>query len=538
MKKEEKLLEELGKIDEDLIPEVLGKSDEAESVSKQSDVIVDCSKKMGKKKRVNYRAIWISVGAVAAAAVLAIILVPKLFKSKDDGSITAGGVISSDENVTSSDVENTTAGMATSSETVYEPNRMAAPAYPYMPSFPDEATYNQEDYNRQYNEWKDAVHNLRAQQSGYMDGYREYCQKVISSVFANVGQNKNRVFSPLSLYMALAMTAEVSDGATRQQILDVLCQPDIENSRAHANALWLVNYMDDGLATLILGDSLWLNTNRQYNQELFEVLAEEYFASCYSGDPASDSYNQAFRRWINTQTGNLLEDFASQLSFDPDMTMYLVSTVYYCAKWSTKFKEKDTKPDTFHAAGGDVTCDFMYSDSPWMTYYGENFECVFISTEHNGTMRFILPNEGITPEELMQDEEFMEFMTAKKWDKYHSYDGGIHLYVPKFDICTDMDLTGYLTSLGITDAFDPGQADFSPLTKDSAGMCISSLEQDTRLLIDEEGCKAASVTVVLIGAGDANPVREFRLDRPFIFEIVSEMDVPLFIGVVNDPTAG
>ena len=57
MKKEEKLLEELGKIDEDLVPEVLDKGDEADPVSKKSDAIVDCTKKMGKKKRVNYRAI-------------------------------------------------------------------------------------------------------------------------------------------------------------------------------------------------------------------------------------------------------------------------------------------------------------------------------------------------------------------------------------------------------------------------------------------------------------------------------------------------
>ena len=414
---------------------------------------------------------------------------------------------------------------------------MAAPAYPDMPQYPDSTVYNQDDFDKQWNEWHQAVAALRDQQSGYMDGYREYCKKVLSTVFADVGQEKNRVFSPMSLYMALAMTAEVSDGATRQQILDVLCQTNIENSRAHAYALWQANYMNDGLATLIFGDSLWVNANRQYNQEIFEVLAKEYFASCYSGDPASDSYNQALRRWINSQTGDLLEDFASQLSFDPDMAMYLVSTVYYCAKWEDKFLEKDTKPDTFHTASGDVTCDFMYSGSPWVNYYGENFECVVIYTENNGSMRLILPNEGITPEELLQDEEFMEFLTARRWDKYHNNDGGIHLYVPKFDICTDMDLKDYLTSLGITDVFDPGQADFSPLTPDSEGLSITSFEQDSRVLIDEEGCKAASVTVVGVGAGDAHPVLEFRLDRPFIFEIISETDVPLFVGVVNNPTA-
>ena len=59
-------------------------------------------------------------------------------------------------------------------------------------------------------------------------------------------------------------------------------------------------------------------------------------------------------------------------------------------------------------------------------------------------------------------------------------------------------------------------------------------------MIDEKGCKAVAVTEMGAGAGAAKPPEEkveFILDRPFIFEIISKTGFPLFVGVVNNPTA-
>ena len=55
-------------------------------------------------------------------------------------------------------------------------------------------------------------------------------------------------------------------------------------------------------------------------------------------------------------------------------------------------------------------------------------------------------------------------------------------------------------------------------------------------MIDEEGCKAASLTVMMYdGAGAPEDHAEFILDRPFIFEIMSDTGLPLFVGIVNNP---
>ncbi|MBQ7218754.1 MAG: hypothetical protein IJS27_04540, partial [Ruminococcus sp.] len=61
-----------------------------------------------------------------------------------------------------------------------------------------------------------------------------------TQVFLSGAENDNRVYSPMSLFMALGMTAEATDGDSRQQILDALGQEDIDALRSYAKLLWAI----------------------------------------------------------------------------------------------------------------------------------------------------------------------------------------------------------------------------------------------------------------------------------------------------------
>lgn len=145
-----------------------------------------------------------------------------------------------------------------------------------------------------------------------------------------------------------------------------------------------------------------------------------------------------------------------------------------------------------------------------------------------------LPDEGISPEELILDDEAISYMTSIEYEnsKYVT----VNLSVPKFDVSSSIDLKDGLQKLGITDMFDSSKSDFSPLSENAKGIMISKAEQDTRVIIDEEGCKASSLTIMAYdGAGMPEDYIDFILDRPFIFEIISESGLPLFVGIVNNP---
>ncbi|MBQ2735684.1 MAG: hypothetical protein IJF33_07600, partial [Clostridia bacterium] len=101
---------------------------------------------------------------------------------------------------------------------------------------------------------------------------------------------ENKVYSPINVYLALSMLAEVTNGNSREQILDLLDVDDIEALRTQVSALWLSHYLEDGNSSLVFGNSIWLNENETYVEEAFQRLADDYFASSYEGNPLDEEY--------------------------------------------------------------------------------------------------------------------------------------------------------------------------------------------------------------------------------------------------------
>ena len=153
-------------------------------------------------------------------------------------------------------------------------------------------------------------------------------------------------------------------------------------------------------------------------------------------------------------------------------------------------------------------------------------------------MWFLLPDEGVSLQELLQDEQTMDFvLSGGTWEnsKYLT----IHLALPKFDISSQIELSEGLQALGVTDVFDPSQSDFSPMTRDLTDIFVSKAEHGVRVAVDEEGVTAAAYTVMAMNGSGAPPDDEisFTLDRPFLFVITSDDGLPLFVGSVYQPIA-
>lgn len=152
-------------------------------------------------------------------------------------------------------------------------------------------------------------------------------------------------------------------------------------------------------------------------------------------------------------------------------------------------------------------------------------------------MWFILPDEGVAVDELLQSEEVLGLMASGPNELAGKY-AVVHLSVPKFDIAAQLDLIGGLMELGVTDVFDPDVSDFTPMTTDTdMPIYVSEATHAARVKIDEEGVEAAAFTVIIADAAAAEPEDEiyFTLDRPFLFAISSRDGLPLFTGVVNRP---
>jgi serpin B len=264
-------------------------------------------------------------------------------------------------------------------------------------------------------------------------------------------------------------------------------------------------------------------------------LKNNYYASTFQGEMGSPDYNKALQSWLNEQTGGLLENHTSKEGFDSLTVIALVSMVYFNARWYEEFSKNKNTDETFHSPSGDITCEFMHQqiDSEYF-YWGENFSAIRKTFTAGGSMRFILPNDGVSVDSLLSDEEALALMTSG--DRYKNQKGmRINLSMPKFDVDSSLDLQKGLKNLGVRSCFDVESSDFSPII-DGESIRVRKVSHGARVKLDEEGVVAAAYTLIDAGSnGRPDDEVDFVLDRPFIFVITNSDGLPLFVGVVNKP---
>ena len=440
---------------------------------------------------------------------------------------------------------------------------LAQSAYPEFPAYPEQPE-DGGDWNAFFDAESDyfqAVSDLRKD----CDPERVRSNRLImafaadSTPLALAGhEGENAIYSPLSLWSALVLAAQCAQGESRAQLLSALHYGDAEGLAALLREVWLMLYTDDGRDALTLANSVWLNDAAQghYVQDTLDVLANELFSSVYSVPMGTDEADRAITAWISDQTHGLIGNSGPVVETKVLTLAVLASSLYYRAGWTDEFYEDLTEEDTFTAADGQESrVDFMHKtvdglflkrdgyevDYPDGSFSVRNgYQAAYLPTRL-GEMVFVLPDEGVTPESLLEDPDFLENLTFvdKNWEHADpstaAHWGEVQWSVPKFDVNSNLDLLDTLKDLGVTDLLDPDRADLSNLTGIPA--YLSQAFQLARVKVDEEGVEAAAVTILMMDAGSAMPPEDSEicvmdLDRPFLF-VVRSQDLPLFVGVVN-----
>ena len=354
----------------------------------------------------------------------------------------------------------------------------------------------------------------------------------------------NRVWSPVNAYIALAMTAELTEGEAQAELFTLLGVDSLETLRARISAVWesvYENHKDHEICTL--ANSLWIDNDLDYAKEAMDTLAYDYYASVYQRDLGSDRTNTDITNWMKNQTGGFLSDRTGKTDLaKEDMMLTMASTIYFQAKWSDEFNKGMNTDGVFHAAGGDVNCTFMNKKLAEMNYYwAEDFGAVQMFMKNGASMWFILPDEDKTVDDVLSGGDYMNMVTLsdafpkenKKWMK-------VNLSVPKFDVSSSVNVKEGLQDLGVSKIFDWTTNSFASTMQSKSKpypIYLDSINQDTRVKIDEKGVTAASYIELNFGAGAAEPpdeIIDFVLDRPFVF-VVSREQIPLFVGTVNTP---
>jgi len=354
--------------------------------------------------------------------------------------------------------------------------------------------------------------------------------------------SQNRVWSPVNAYIALAMTAELTEGEAQEELFASLGVDSLEALRARVSAVWESAYENDkGNEICTLANSLWIDSDLDYAGEVMDILAYDYYASVYQRDLGSDRTNTDITNWMKNQTGGFLSDRTGKTDLaKEDMMLTMASTIYFQAKWSDEFNKGMNTDGVFHGAGGDESCTFMHQKLAEMNYFwAEDYGAVQMYMKNGSSMWFILPDEDKTVDDVLSGGDYMNMVTLSdafpeenhQWMK-------VNLTVPKFDVSSSVNVREGLEALGVAKIFDRTAGSFASTMQSKSKpypIYLDSINQDTRVQIDEKGVTAASYIELNFGAGAAMPPEEiidFVLDRPFVF-VVTRKQIPLFVGTVN-----
>lgn len=376
------------------------------------------------------------------------------------------------------------------------------------------------------------------------DGNTTFALDMYHAISAG-NESDNVFYSPYSVSIALAMTYAGASGSTATQMAGAL---DFELPPASLHPAF--DALDLHLASLAHGqagdgpepfklnvvDSLWGDKTLSFQKPFLDTLARYYGAGLRTVDfeNAPDASRQTINGWVSDQTEALIPTLLGAGTITPDTRFVLVNAIYFNAGWESPFDAQQTKPGAFTHLDGSTAQASMMSQGALETGYasGSGWAAVELPYAGNQTsMVLLLPDAGkfASVESGLDGKQLESIFTSLKTTP-------VDVTMPKFTIQgATISLKNELAKLGMTDAFDPTQADFSALTAER--IHISDVLHQAYVSVDEIGTKAAAATGV-IGVGTSapdNPV-SFVANRPFLFAIrdVATNSV-LFVGRVLDP---
>jgi serine protease inhibitor len=301
------------------------------------------------------------------------------------------------------------------------------------------------------------------------------------------------VFSPLGLRRALEVVRRGARGRTRAA-LDKVLGPDTPPDVA----------VDDPAVVLYMATAAW--------------LAEGYAPGpALAGLDVGPLAVEPINAWARERTRGMIPSVIEKVADYEKLA--ITDAVYMDAAWTDPFDPAKTRPRPFEGAGEvammDVAGRFSYAEQ--------------------GELRAVRLPYG------NHELEFVGVLGEGDWREltFQRRQGRVEL--PRFTATSRLELTDHLQALGLGPAFEPGD-ELEALFTGPGAKALSQILQRARADIDEQGTKAAAVTVVTamaISAVRADPPPPFHIvfDRPFTWAVEhGPTGALLFLGRVHHPT--
>jgi serpin B len=349
----------------------------------------------------------------------------------------------------------------------------------------------------------------------------------------------NLAVSPASIEMALAVPCAGARGQTAQemaQVLHVAGNPNEFAASAGKVMAWL-NVSRGRAVTLRIAAGLFAQEDIELNPAFVKLVEQDFSASVELVDFAEDP-DQA-RETINARVAEQTEEQITDLLAEGSLTVHtnlvLTNAVYFWGQWAFPFAKELTAPMDFYVDGRTPRKVPMMRQKKSFDYAAVD-DVTLLALPYQGremSMLFILPNErnGLEKVERGLTLERIERWSARLTDQL------VEVFLPRFEVSSNVQLKKALRALGMQQAFDIQRADFSGITT-TRRLYVDDVYHQVYVKVDELGTEAAAATAVVMSAKSyRGPPPSFVADHPFLFAIRDRTSgAVLFLGRVVAPT--
>ena len=347
-------------------------------------------------------------------------------------------------------------------------------------------------------------------------------------------KDENVLISPLSIQLALAMTANGADGDTKAE-MEALLGGEISLENLNEYLCSYVNNLPSAEKyKLQIANSIWFRDNEgrlQVEKDFLQKNADYYGAQAYKA-AFDDQTMKDINNWVKDHTDGMIDSILDQI--DEDAVMYLINALVFDAEWQHVYDKSDVYKGKFtNIDGAEKQVDMMHSEE---TVYLQDENATGFMKPYSGSkynFAVLLPNEGVDIYEYiagLTGESLMETLSTPQL-------GMVMATLPKFSYEYELTMNDVLKELGMPSAFSGDTADFSKMAHSSRGnIYIGDVLHKTFISVDELGTKAGAVTKVQMN-DECAVISEWvvTLNRPFVYMIIdNETKLPVFIGTVMD----
>ena len=386
------------------------------------------------------------------------------------------------------------------------------------------------------------------------NGINKFSGQLFKECYEN---GKNTIISPLSVYIALAMTQNGADGDTHKEFAQLLSEGAVSDEAMN-------KYFRKYIKTANLGDTL--RTSNSYfiienglvdmQPGFKDTIESNYFAEVFNGKPDIETENM-INDWAKDKTDGMIDSILPPGTLNEHSIAVLLNAICFDAEWRDKYDEYHVGESKFtNYDGQTVNTEFLYGEEnsyingenvtgfikPYSTEWSsEYFNQTGNGYRENYSFVALLPDEDVSIDDYIASLDDDTIRSLVKGARSVPVD----TKMPKFTADSDLSLNDILRKLGIPQAFDKISANLKRLAKhklDDGNVYIDSVLHKAHIALTEAGTKAAAVTAITVCEADSAPDgpeqrMEVDLDRPFVYVIYdTNNDIPVFIGAQCDLT--